>query len=281
MYQVTIQNKPTDQLLRLESIRDNYTYQTRHWTRWMRETGHEVDTEGIRAYFEHLDTSGYTAGTIRIKRQAVKKRIRQVYHSKPLEERMKIDQFLKDLDQEMKPPKINTNAVPRNRVISRAEYDTMLQLARSPRQMAFIRFLWQTGCRVSELTGVQLRNCEVGDTSVRIRIMGKGKKERFIRIERGLYDFIREVFRGEEYLFETAGGKRYQRCYVSLQIKKIAQLIGRNISAHCMRHSWATRKIHQIPEKLDAISTYLGHSSTAITLNMYTHSELSDSELFS
>ena len=270
-----------DQISILEGIQDVYTYQVRHWTKWMRETGNGIDPQGIREYFLFLHETGYAAGTIRNKRQAVKKRLRQIYHDRPIDERMKLDRFLKDLDQDLKPPKTNTNAVPRDRTLTNAEYNELLLRSRSAKQMAFIRFLWQTGARVSELTGVKLKDCKLSENTVNITLWGKGSKERHVKIQRELFDFIRDTFRGETYLFETTGGKRYYREYISTQIKKLGKLIGRDISAHSFRHSWATRKVHMYPEKLDAISTYLGHSSTAITLNMYVHSELSDNELFS
>ena len=38
--------------------------------------------------------------------------------------------------------------------------------------------------------------------------------------------------------------------------------------------------VQQYPGKLDAVSLYLGHSSTSITLDMYVHTQLSDDELF-
>ncbi len=269
------------QIETIENIDDIYKYQVRHWTQWMRETGNGVDQDGVKEYFLYLQETGYKAGTIRNKRQAVKKRLRQIYRKRSIEERIKLDRYLKDLDEELKAPKTNTNAVPRDRVLNRAEYNELLLRSRSAKQMAFIRFLWQTGARVSELTGLKLSKCKVGEKTVDLLLWGKGSKERHIKIQRDLYDFIRDTFRGETYLFETSGGKPYQREYISTQIKKLGKLIGRDISAHIFRHSWATIMVHDYPEKLAAISTYLGHSSRAITLNMYVHDELTDEELFS
>jgi integrase len=265
------------------AIRDNYTYQTRHWIAWTRERGLGVNEESIREYFRFLnEESGYTAGTIRNKRQAVKKRVRQLFQNAPIEERMKIDRLLSDLDHEhdTKAPKVASDAVTEDKVLSPVEYREMLMRARTDRQRAFLRTLWDTGMRVSELTGIRLERCEVGEKVVKVRIVGKGAKERFIRIQRALYDYVRETFNGSTYLFETQGGKPYQRDYVSLQVKKMGRLIGRKVSAHSLRHSWASRKVQQLPGKLDAVSRYLGHSSTSITLNMYCHSQLSDAELF-
>ncbi len=99
------------------------------------------------------------------------------------------------------------------------------------------------------------------------------------RVTRELFAEIRAACRGEEYLFETAGGKPYRRSYVSGQIAKITQYaIGRRLSAHKLRHSFATRMVAKTG-KIAAVSTYLGHSSVSTTLNLYVHEELGDAEL--
>ncbi len=50
-------------------------------------------------------------------------------------------------------------------------------------------------------------------------------------------------------------------------------MLNRDISAHKLRHSFATIKIAKTG-KIKAVSEYLGHSSTSITLDMYVHEEL-------
>ena len=130
------------------------------------------------------------------------------------------------------------------------------------------------------MIGVRLDQCEIQGAAVKIRVMGKGSKERFIRITAELFEQIRAAYPGSTYLFETTSGRKLAREYVSNAVKLIGARIGRNISAHCLRHSWATRKVQQLPGKLDAVSKYMGHSSTSITLNMYCHTQLSDAELF-
>ena len=146
----------------------------------------------------------------------------------------------------------------------------------------FLRFLFSTGCRVSEMCGIRLRDIENQGATEKIRITGKGNKERFIRIRIDLCTEIQQVFKGSTLLFETSRQKPYNRSYVSNQIKKLGKaFLGRKISAHSLRHSFATIAVGKYPGKLDAVSHYLGHSSTSITLNMYCHNQLSDEELFS
>lgn len=111
--------------------------------------------------------------------------------------------------------------------------------------------------------------------------MGKGKKERYVWIPLVLCRRILATFGGTVYLFETSAGKPYSRSYVSNQIAKLGRaILGRRISAHTFRHSFATRKIKETA-KIQAVSEYLGHSSVAITLSLYCHEELSEEDLSS
>ena len=84
-----------------------------------------------------------------------------------------------------------------------------------------------------------------------------------------------------EKVFETAGGKPDNQQYDTGQITKLGQhLLARHINSHTFRHTLATQKIRST-KKIQAISEYLGHATVAITLDMYTHEQLDDHELFS
>ncbi len=267
----------------LEPRGDCYDYHVRTFTNWMRDTGNTDPFACVADYFRDLNASDYAAGTIRMKRQAVKNRLRlaaEHYISSP-NEQFQLDQVLKrlDADPETKAPKLATTAVSGSKVWSEHEYHRVLQSA-TQRQQCFLRFLWQTGARVSELTGAKVRDAHRDGKTVDVRIIGKGRKERHVKITAKLYDDIRAIFAGDTYLFETGGGKAYRRAYVSDQIGKISKrILGRRLSAHTLRHSFATNTIARTG-KIAATSQYLGHSSVSVTLNMYTHEELSDADLF-
>lgn len=283
MNDLILKQDPLSSLIALNNeATDHYKTQVKTFITWLRENALVVSDDALRGYFSWLNNeSGYKARTVAVKRQAVKKRVRQLFKEATLEEKMKVEQVLKDLDHETqtKAPKVNSEEVTRDRVLLQADYLELLTACRTERQRLFIRFLWTTGARVAELVGIRLDDCEETETAVRIRVIGKGRKERILKIDHALFRSIAEQFQGSVYLFETARGRAYARSYVSNQIKKIGQRIGRNISAHTLRHSFATRKVQQLPGKIDAVSRYLGHSSVAITLNMYCHNTLTDEEL--
>jgi integrase len=263
---------------------DTYGYHVRDFTTWLRNTGGELDRQAVIDYFMHLGRSDFAAGTVRVKRQAVKKRLRQLARAGGLGSDLSanVDQFLKDIDREgaTKAPSIQPAPIERSKYLTADEYERVVAACRGPRQTMLIRFLWATGCRVSEMLGIRRSDWKVEEERVLIKVTGKGNKERVVRIPRALFDQIRDVFRGELYLFETANGRPYHRSYVSNQIAKVtARAIGRSVRAHALRHSFATRQIKRTG-KIEAVSRYLGHSSPAITMSFYVHESLDDGELF-
>jgi integrase len=263
---------------------DTYGWHVKDFTSWLRETGADLDQQAVIDYFVRLNASDYSAGTVRVKRQAVKKRLRQLARAGGLGSDLSrnLDQFLKDVDREgpTKAPSIQAAPIERSKYLTADEYERVVAACRGPRQTMLIRFLWTTGCRVSELVGIRRADWKVEDDRVLIRVLGKGHKERTVRIPRALFDEIRDVFRGELFLFETSRGRAYNRSYISNQIAKVSKrAIGRSVRAHALRHSFATRQIRRTG-KIQAVSAYLGHSSPAITLAYYCHESLDDSELF-
>ncbi len=55
-------------------------------------------------------------------------------------------------------------------------------------------------------------------------------------------------------------------------------MLGKRFSAHTLRHSFATTALEKT-RKIKALSVYLGHSSTSVTLDMYVHEEFSQEDL--
>jgi integrase/recombinase XerD len=262
---------------------DHYQYHIRQFVDWMRERGGDLSREAIIDYFADLNNSDYSNGTKRIKRQALKKRLRQLaqYGGIGSDLSVNLEQFLRDLDRETrtKAPKVNTHHVDRERYLTKDEARQVVAACRGPRQTMIIKFLWATGARVSELIGIRLGDCKKTGDTVHIRVVGKGNKERWLKISAELYDRIRSVFRGEQYLFETGHGKPYHRTYISNQIAKVTQrAVGRPMRAHSMRHSFATRKIKE-GVQIGYVSRYLGHSSLSITSDMYDHGEIETGDL--
>jgi integrase/recombinase XerD len=255
----------------LEAMRavqgDSYGYHVRDFLDFAQDNG-GVSFETVRDYYQALNGRPYANSTKRLMRQAVKSRLRAAFR-----------EALSKLDRQVKAPKVQGAPIGADKVLRRDELDRLLAVA-TEHDAAFLRFLFRTGARVSELTGLRLDQCERQGDVVRLRVVGKGNKERFLRIKATLFDQVRETFKGSTYLFETRTGKPFSRVYVSTRIHKLAEaVLGRKLGAHALRHSFATWTIRRT-NKIQAVSTYLGHSSTAITMNFYVHERLDDDELF-
>jgi integrase/recombinase XerD len=263
---------------------DHYGAHIRDFARYAGEhgAGNEVTLALVTDYFRDLNGTGYAANTKRIRRQAVKARLHAVIDGRvDFNAAAAFREALSRLDHstDTRAPKVQAVPVGRDRVIERHDFERMLSAA-SVRDALLLRFMWQTGCRVSELCGARVERCEVKGPTAHVTVMGKGKKERTLRITAELFDGIRSVFGGVEYLFETGGGHPFSRCYVSTRVHRLAfSVLGRRLGAHALRHSFATRLIRRTG-KIEAVSRALGHSTPAITMSFYVHESLDDGELF-
>ena len=178
----------------------------------------------------------------------------------------------------IKNEKINTNAIESDRILSPTEVKHLIVATHDRRIALIVEFLFATGCRISETLGILLNDCDIGARRTLIRVSGKGAKERWIKIPTELYERIRERFVGRKYLFEHSE-RQYSRTSVSYRIKvESLKYLHRDISAHTLRHSFATAKIRETG-KIKGVSQYLGHSSVSTTLDLYVHEELADEEL--
>ena len=136
-----------------------------------------------------------------------------------------------------------------------------------------------TGYRVSEFLNMRYDKC----TPVRngevyeIKVIGKRSKEYTSWISKELYDEIKETFHGEKYLFEN-DGHTYTRQHITLMVKQAGKKIGKNISAHSLRHSRAEELMGK-GVSIDKVSKFLNHSSVATTANFYLHQKPSLEDL--
>jgi len=282
-------NNQTEKSLQfIESIKDNYSFTVRDFCRWIRSNNLELNFESIRGYIIHINDSDLSASTKRLKKQAVKSAIKRLMRNSDITTLLQLDRALKQLDEdiETKSPGINSRAVTKDKIITEFEYCKLLDSIKSEKQKRFIEFLFNTGCRVSEMLNIRLKDIEIKGNLAYIKVKGKGSKKvkykvRTIFIPVQMLDDIQNTFKGDKYLFSTSTGNKYSRNYISSEIKKVGKKhLNKKITAHSMRHSFATLQIKHTGN-IKGISKYLGHSSVSITLDMYCHIELEEEEILS
>jgi integrase/recombinase XerC len=143
------------------------------------------------------------------------------------------------------------------------------------RDTAILELLYSTGMRCSEIVGLVLDDIDTGNRS--IRILGKGRKERWVPfgspalLALKAYFETRESMSGRDPVFIGANRKalsdRTVRRIVSRGLSRAA--IRTKASTHTLRHSFATHLLQRGGD-LRSIQELLGHSSLSTT-QRYTH----------
>jgi len=142
------------------------------------------------------------------------------------------------------------------------------------RDRLVLEFLYQTGCRASEV--INLRKNQIDTHRKQIRILGKGNVERVIPITRRLNRLINlhlkrwAIKNKTPYLFSTDSGKKMYSMFLWRLIKKYFP--ERNVSAHTLRHSCATHLYHN-RAPIKAIRDLLGHRALRST-EVYLHLDI-------
>ena len=145
------------------------------------------------------------------------------------------------------------------------------------RDAAVIEVFFATGARVYEIANIRVENINLN--SGLIRIMGKGRKERYIQISNtAVLDILRKYYEENEpeikksgYFFINNRGKRYTEQSIRLMLKKYTLKAGiqRKITPHMFRHSFASFLIEEGVD-VSCVQQILGHSSIKTT-QIYIH----------
>jgi integrase/recombinase XerC len=172
------------------------------------------------------------------------------------------------------------------------DYEEMSALLRSPdpktnlglRDRALLELLYATGMRVSELTGLNIRDLDMKDRVV--RVLGKGGKERLVPFGRHAREALNLYFPARAGLLVRSrkpapdalflnrfGGRLSDRSVRRLVDRAIVRAgILHDISPHVLRHTFATHLLREGAD-LRSIQELLGHSSLSTTQG-YTHVDM-------
>ena len=232
----------------------------------------ETEAGDVLRFLEYLERQGYRNSTRNRKISAVSKvmhlyKLAGLIKENPIEELGKVRKL--------------SRPVSHQQTVQIDLSDVEKVVRTGTRTSLVVSVLANTGLRVSELIGIRLEDIEdcIEDGKVykKIRIVGKRKKERYVFLPFEVYKAVREAFTGvSEYLFHSESGRKLNRINLYKQIQKaFLRYTGKRIHPHTLRHFYATYKINTEKQDIKAVSRYLGHSSTAITLDMYVDTALS------
>jgi integrase/recombinase XerC len=167
-------------------------------------------------------------------------------------------------------------------VLSADEMLALLQVrfaedAAGRRDRAMIELFYSAGIRLSELTGLNIGDVRFQEGLIKVR--GKGRKERIIPFGQPARQAIEAYLqkrrallkegtggKGEEALFLSTRGKRMNPRGVARVMESVVLQsgIGRNISPHALRHTFATHLLDAGAD-LRSIQEMLGHKSLSTT----------------
>lgn len=142
------------------------------------------------------------------------------------------------------------------------------------RDLLIFQFLFFSGARVSELTGIEVNDIKfLRDNSISLNLQGKGRKTRNVIIKekatiKNLKEYCGQNFRNPRFggfLFPGQNGKQMSRKNISRIIKKhFSDCIDRRISPHSFRHSAAMNWLESGIE-IYTVSVLLGHNDLKTT----------------
>ena len=145
------------------------------------------------------------------------------------------------------------------------------------RDQAMLELFYSSGLRLAELAGLDMEDVNLNSALVKLR--GKGKKERIVPVGTKALQAIRSYLLATENLrkensadlvsgalFLNARGKRITTRSIAriVDAATVKSGIGRKISPHALRHSFATHLL-EAGADLRSIQEMLGHESLSTT----------------
>ena len=161
------------------------------------------------------------------------------------------------------------------------EIELLRQACKSDREKALIEFLVSTGCRLSEVVGIDINHINWYERS--LHVIGKGNKERkvyfSVKAKILLKRYLNSRNDSQEALFVASKGthNRLGGRSIEKEIKNIADRAGFNKSVypHLFRHSFATHNLNS-GMSLPVLQNLMGHSDSATTM---VYAELNDENI--
>lgn len=167
------------------------------------------------------------------------------------------------------------------RLFDHAEARAMEGDPASVRNLAIIELFYSTGMRLSELQGLDLEDVDL--ISERVRVMGKGRKERIVPLGRKAARALQNYAARREAVLSRADRPDRRALFIGptgrrLSTRGIQKIVAAflervseesGLSTHSLRHSFATHLVDRGADLL-AVKELLGHASLNTT-QIYTH----------
>ena len=245
----------------LASITDSYTDNAKPFIDYMKDK--PFNEASVTCYIESLSDLN-SAATRNIRVYAVKNRLRAAmdYGQTPPEERYKVELFMGKFPKW----KIQREIDP-DRLLSADQLRSFIEECTDRKLTPIVEFMATQGCRISEALTIKLSNMTRRKGYFEVRVEGKGKKQRTLKVDADLIKRIKSIYHGSTYLFEHSH-RCYNRSSIYRRFRYQCQVIfGEHHKPHDLRHSFADRMRGKWTD--DMLYRYLGHSSSRILNEWY------------
>lgn len=236
-----------------------YLYCIHRFLKFSKKDLGKISKKDVRLFLEMLNENGLSGNTMNTYHMAIRFLFEDV-----LDKRIWID--------------IKYSKIPERLpvVLSKEEIKRLIEAIENKKHRLMIKLMYSAGLRVSELTSLRIEDLKIDEGYGFVR-QGKGNKDRIFIIAESLKDNLRDFIGSKKldeytYLFISNRGRKYSVRSLQQIIKKAGKKagIGKKISPHTLRHSFATHLIED-GTSISEIQALLGHKSPETTFT-YLHS---------
>lgn len=154
-------------------------------------------------------------------------------------------------------------------ILSKKDIEKIIGKVTNIKHKSMIALVYSAGLRIGELIDLKISDIDSSRMIIHIKF-AKGNKDRIIPLSEKLLVMLRVYYKEytpKEYMFEGQKGGKYTTSSFGKLLKRAAQKakINKNITAHTLRHSYAT---HLLEKGIDirVIQKLLGHNSIKTTM---------------
>lgn len=231
----------------------------------------DVKYQCIREYLVHLHNHQYSKKTISRYISSLRTFFKYLYNEEVINNNPMVLISNPKLDKKL-PTFLYTNDL--EELLSCPDLDTIYGI----RDSLILELLYSTGIRVSELVNIKLK--DINFTDRKIKILGKGNKERYVlygdictkKINLYLNNSRNELdIKKSEYLLLNKNGTKLTPRFIEILIKKYQEQaqIKVKVTPHTLRHTFATHLLEGGAD-LKTVQELMGHESLSST-QVYTH----------
>ena len=158
------------------------------------------------------------------------------------------------------------------RDLNEADVERLFAAIEDDRDRALFGLMLGAGLRVSEVAGVHLDDLEdpsAPDQMARLRVLGKGRKERYVWLVAPLYTTVQTWLQqrpaGEsEHLFVNQHGRPLSASGIQFRLGQHATAAGVAVTCHQLRHTFA-RRLAEKEFPIESLAQLLGHAQVQTT----------------